>query len=583
MVFRKLFIIAVFFPILSSCLSLAQRTLRSDGQNLDVTQFDLPHEKSNDQDSFWSPSQRQASAQYYFLVAENLSLEGDLSKAAELYELAYNLDANAHLAAKLIATNAALGKDVKASAHKMVLLYPKSARLRHLYALILAQGSDFTLAINELKMGMELDPNEAANYVTLIELYVGLGRMEEAKKVALELSQRRPFDAVAWQWLAQIAVRLDKKEDALRASEQLYGIDSRSPESIVIHAFCLEMNGQRQQAVALYEKLYRMDPQNPQIIDKLIHTYRLMGRLDESLAILSDIADEQPNPALEVQRVILMWELGQNDEAAKALEKAVSLHPQHEPLKMLQALSLERVGDKDGAANAYQQISEASDFWPRAQLRLAVIFADEAQKSIQILENVVRAGKGDEDTYFLLGSLYRQVKNPKNAVKLYQNAYKAFPNQVEFLFMQAVALESFAPLKDIEKVLEALIAKNPKHAAGLNFLGYLYAEKNIHLDKAHELISRALKIKPKDPYYLDSLAWVYFQKNDYNRALELIDEALAESQKDEAVLFEHKAEILLKQGDTSGAKIYIEKAFSSTMEERDEERIKRRYHEIKAL
>ena len=75
------------------------------------------------------------------------------------------------------------------------------------------------------------------------------------------------------------------------------------------------------------------------------------------------------------------------------------------------------------------------------------------------------------------------------------------------------------------KLLKKTIEINPKHDGSLNTLGYMYAEEGENLDEAMDLIIRALVIDPDNGAYLDSLAWVYYKKGEYQKAIEIIKRA----------------------------------------------------------
>ena len=53
----------------------------------------------------------------------------------------------------------------------------------------------------------------------------------------------------------------------------------------------------------------------------------------------------------------------------------------------------------------------------------------------------------------------------------------------------------------------------------MNYLGYMWAEQGTKLDKARELIEKAVKAEPKNAAFLDSMAWVLFKLNQPGEAL----------------------------------------------------------------
>lgn len=72
-------------------------------------------------------------------------------------------------------------------------------------------------------------------------------------------------------------------------------------------------------------------------------------------------------------------------------------------------------------------------------------------------------------------------------------------------------------------MLREALDEYPEDAALLNWLGYSYVLTGDNLDEAEILIRRALQLAPDSPYYLDSLAWLYFIKGDFQQAVALME------------------------------------------------------------
>ena len=96
-------------------------------------------------------------------------------------------------------------------------------------------------------------------------------------------------------------------------------------------------------------------------------------------------------------------------------------------------------------------------------------------------------------------------------------------------------------------LLRKSIALDPANAAdAYNYLGYMWADHNIHLDEAEEMIKRALQIEPDNGSYLDSLGWVEFRKGRFDQALADLLRAVKNMEHEDAVVFEHIGDIYLK-------------------------------------
>jgi tetratricopeptide (TPR) repeat protein len=113
------------------------------------------------------------------------------------------------------------------------------------------------------------------------------------------------------------------------------------------------------------------------------------------------------------------------------------------------------------------------------------------------------------------------------------------------LFLLGAAYERTGRRSDAEEVFERLIERVPTHHPALNYLGYMWAEQGENLDRALDLVRRAVAAEPEQGSYLDSLGWVHYQLGDYGLALKYLQRA--------AVLIPGEAEVQKHLGDVQSA------------------------------
>ena len=93
--------------------------------------------------------------------------------------------------------------------------------------------------------------------------------------------------------------------------------------------------------------------------------------------------------------------------------------------------------------------------------------------------------------------------------------------------------------------MKRVLELDSNHADALNYVGYTYAEQGIKLDQALEMIQKALTLKPNNAYIIDSLGWVYYQKQMYDKALEYLEKAASLAPNDPTIA-EHVGDTHLK-------------------------------------
>ncbi len=121
--------------------------------------------------------------------------------------------------------------------------------------------------------------------------------------------------------------------------------------------------------------------------------------------------------------------------------------------------------------------------------------------------------------------LLREHKQYKAAYDLLAKATAKPPADPDLVYDQAMVAEKMGNLGEMERLLRQVIAAKPDYHNAYNALGYSFAERNVRLPEAKELIQKALTFAPGDPFISDSLAWVEFRMGNKAEALRILDTA----------------------------------------------------------
>ncbi len=136
----------------------------------------------------------------------------------------------------------------------------------------------------------------------------------------------------------------------------------------------------------------------------------------------------------------------------------------------------------------------------------------------------------------MLIDIYASRKMYKKAEKLAYHEYQITKNPL-FLANSAVYLYEGSYKKN-HKVLNKVIKRFEKSvnivndAMFYNYFGYLLIDHNKDILKGIKYIKKALRLEPKNEYYLDSLAWGYYKlkkcKKAYNILIKIQDKTQEE-------------------------------------------------------
>jgi len=151
------------------------------------------------------------------------------------------------------------------------------------------------------------------------------------------------------------------------------------------------------------------------------------------------------------------------------------------------------------------------------------------------------------------------------AVNVLSDGLSRFPDNSDLLYARALAADAAGNpsmmLEDLNKLLEL----EPDNAHALNALGYHFADKNIELDRAEELLIKANDLLPGDAAIMDSLGWLRYRQGDFPEAEKWLSEAYAVYPDSEIAA--HLSEVLWLHGKEEEARQLLEDALQDDPED----------------
>jgi tetratricopeptide (TPR) repeat protein len=264
---------------------------------------------------------------------------------------------------------------------------------------------------------------------------------------------------------------------------------------------------------------------------------REAGQLKEANELLQVAIELAPNKALDMR---YFWAQGlflasHHAKAVEMYRELLANKPRNNVGTSVQyhlSSALAMTGDTDAALDTIRVVLEKSPDAPRYESRVAwILFHGERYDAARAeYEKLLKkhGEKQDTETRQILRSARMALSN----IALEQ---KDFPQAVEWL----------------EQVLD----EYPEDAGALNDLGYLWAERGLHLERSLRMTQKAVELEPKNHAYRDSLGWAYFQLGRYEEAVkELTAATTGNDDGPDGVLLEHLGDALAKTGKAAAAK-----------------------------
>ena len=178
-----------------------------------------------------------------------------------------------------------------------------------------------------------------------------------------------------------------------------------------------------------------------------------------------------------------------------------------------------------------------------------------------------KLGASDESEEALAAAdAYSRMKEYAASAGIARETVRKNPENAEALFRLASSLERAGDTAESEKAFTRLLEMRPADGQALNYLGYMWADKNVHLDRAREMLERAVARDPRNGAYQDSLGWVYFRLGKLDLAEKHLKVA-ADHDPDDPTIHEHLGDLAEKRGNVAKAVAEWEKALDLKHEE----------------
>ncbi len=507
-------------------------------------------------------------APYYFLVGRYLEGEGKVDEAVASFKKAIELDPkSAEPRAELAALYARQDKARESieAAEDALTVDPKNREANRVLGSVLA-----TLA-EQRKPARPGD--DVAAYPKRAIAALEIARGDGTGDLTIDLT------------LARLYLDQDRPADAVPLLRRIVTEQPQYAEGSALLAEAQEAAGSPAAAVDTLKSVLEDQPQFFRGQVQLAEVYERALKWPEAADAWTRVQQLNPhNPEIASHLATALINAGNPAKARDVIKDALTAAPNDVRLSVLMVQAERETGDLDGALSTARSLRDAHPDDPRVtyllgQMLLAKNKYGEVVDLMKPEIDRLRAANASGAQVALLetteGAALLQLKRSDEALALLKDAVGRAPEDTSVLFDYGAALDRAGRTADAETAFRGLIAKDPRDANALNYLGYMMAERGTSLDEAVTLIQRALKVEPNNPSYLDSLGWAYVKQG----RLDLADAPLttaAQQLPTNSVIQDHLGDLRLKQNRRADAIAAWQRALAGDMESVDRAKLQKK-------
>ena len=521
--------------------------------------------------------EQQRKYDYFFLEAMRLKEKKDYASAFGLLQHCLDIHPNAASALYEVSQYYMFLRQVpqgQEALEKAVASAPDNYWYSQGLASLYQQQNELDKAITLLEQMAVRFPGKQDPLFNLLDLY---GRQEKYDEVISTLNRLEKHMGKNEQLsMEKFRIYLQMKDDKKAFQEieslvQEYPMDMRY--QVILGDVYLQ-NGKKQEAYDVYQKVLAAEPDNPMAIFSMASYYKQTGQeglYQQQLDTLLLNKKVTSDTKVSVMRQMIV----ENEQADKDSTQIIALFDrimkQEQDDPQIPMLYAQYLLSKNMEAESVPVLEQVVDLDPtnkaaRMMLVGTAVRKEDYKQIIKVCEPGIEATPDALEFYYYLAIAYNQAEQPDSVVSICKRALEHTTADSkkevvsDFYSILGDMYHTQKQMKEAYAAYDSALVYNPSNIGALNNYAYYLSVERRDLDKAEEMSYKTVKAEPNNATYLDTYAWILFEKGNYAEARIYIDNAMKSDDEKSDVIVEHCGDIYYMTGDVDGALSYWKKA-----------------------
>lgn len=428
-------------------------------------------------------------------------------------------------------------------------------------------------AINELNKALEYHPGDQDLLQELAQLYTDNGKPLQANKIYNKLLYLRGEDINLRLQKLQNFNRLNMQDSAIVELQKIRELDPGNLSTLqVLSDYYLEMD-RLEEAREVLQNALQINRKDPKTLIMISDIYMSEAKWDSVGATLgSVVADSSVSSQTKLKVGRYLYSKFQEEKRNKGIRDATSTvfqkmmasEPESGKILALVADFFTETNQRELALEALERTTHTmptNDSAWRQRLQL-LMQEGELKEAISVGQQAAEQIPQDPIILYFLGSAHLSAQNHQKAIDHLTEASTLPARKPLKASIYGSLGDAYAGIESWDqsfKNYEESLGINPENAVILNNYAYYLSLQQRNLAKAEKMAQEALNIDPQNTSYLDTLGWIYYQKEEFQKAKKYIQAAIDTEQASAEVL-EHMGDVMNKLDKPQEAKTWWKKA-----------------------
>jgi len=236
------------------------------------------------------------------------------------------------------------------------------------------------------------------------------------------------------------------------------------------------------------------------------------------------------------------------------LELALYLYPNMDIAKYSLAEIYDDQKSKEIALKKLNSISSESFFYLPSNLKKLSILKSSRLNAEHKKHLFKIKDKWPNNKFIMLqmADYFKSKSNFYEAIQIYKKIIENHGENNRLLFLYASSLDKMGDWHKAKELLIKILKTDPEETYTLNYFAYSLALRDEELDLALNHIKKALSLDPNNGFFLDTLGWVEFKRENYTSSVFYLEKSIMILPRSSEVM-DHLGDCYLKLGRTKEA------------------------------
>ncbi|PPR78812.1 MAG: Beta-barrel assembly-enhancing protease [Alphaproteobacteria bacterium MarineAlpha2_Bin1] len=313
--------------------------------------------------------------------------------------------------------------------------------------------------------------------------------------------------------------------------------DTRSVRAIQSYALYLRRIGKKDRSLEVVNNYLKQDSYNPIIRHARYNYFKNNSKRSISNANdgIAEVFYATAKALSEAEDYVL---------SSMFVRLAIVLRPKSNISYILLNEILEQRGKWGLAIEPLKKIKSDTPLGEYSKIKIArnLNRLSREKDALKILNDYVITNPESTEVYEALGDLFRSQKMWNKAADSYSRAInkKKLINQKDWrvFYSLGISYERAKKWQKAEPNFKKALELNPDQPLVMNYLGYSWVEQGKNLNEALKMIQKAVMLRPRDGYIVDSLGWAFFRLGEFDKAVKNLERAVTLEPED-SIINEH--------------------------------------------